>query len=66
LFLPHPARFGAGLGALAAALLVLCAALALTETAQAKMRLLRAPSLLGLGSVVALVGVGAWVAGGPL
>jgi formate hydrogenlyase subunit 4 len=66
LFLPHPAGFGAGLVVLAAALLVLCVTLALTETAQAKMRILRVPSLLGLGGVVALVGVGAWVAGGPL
>jgi formate hydrogenlyase subunit 4 len=60
LFLPHPA---AGLAWLAAALLVLCGALALTETAQAKMRILRVPALLALGSVIALVGVGSWVAG---
>jgi formate hydrogenlyase subunit 4 len=66
LFLPHPAGFGAGLAALAGGLLVLCAALAVIETAQAKMRLLRVPSLLGLGSAVAVVGVGAWVAGAPL
>ena len=43
---------------------VLCVGLAITETAQAKMRILRVPSLLGLGSVVALVGIGAWIAGG--
>ena len=36
----------------------------MTETAQAKMRILRVPALLGLGGAVALVGVGAWVAGG--
>jgi formate hydrogenlyase subunit 4 len=60
LFLPHGA---ARLGWLAAALLMLCVLLALTETAQAKMRILRVPALLALGSVIALVGVGSWVAG---
>ena len=64
LFLPHPAGFGAGLAALGGGLLGLCVGLALTETAQAKMRILRVPSLLGLGGALALVGVGAWVAGG--
>ena len=54
-----------GLAALAAGVAACCAwRLAVTETAQAKMRILRVPSLLGLGSVVALVGVGAWIAGG--
>ena len=66
LFLPHPAGFAAGLAALAAGSLVLCAALAVVETAQAKMRILRVPALLALGSLVALVGVGSWVAGGGL
>ena len=32
------------------------------ETAQAKMRILRVPALLGLGLVVALAGAGAWLA----
>ena len=66
LFLPHPAGFAWGLAALAAGLLVLCAGVAVVETVQAKMRILRVPSLLALGSLVALVGVGSWVAGGGL
>jgi len=39
---------------------VLCVALAAVETAQAKMRILRVPALLGLGMLVALAGV--WAA----
>ena len=57
LFLPHPRGFGGTLAAFAAALVLLCAALAVTETAQAKMRILRVPSMLAVGWVVALVGV---------
>jgi len=64
LFMPHPRGFGAALAALAGGCVVLCVALAVTETLQAKMRILRVPALLGLGSLVALVGVGAWIAGG--
>jgi formate hydrogenlyase subunit 4 len=64
LFLPHPRGFAGGLAALAGGLLVLCVGLAITETAQAKLRILRVPSLLAVGSVVALVGVGSWIAGG--
>jgi len=64
LFLPHPRGFAGGLAALAAGLVVLCVGLAITETAQAKLRILRVPSLLAVGSVVALVGVGSWIAGG--
>jgi formate hydrogenlyase subunit 4 len=64
LFMPHPRGFGAALAALVGGVVVLCAALAVTETLQAKMRILRVPALLGLGSLVALVGVGAWIAGG--
>jgi formate hydrogenlyase subunit 4 len=66
LFLPHPSGFAGGLAALAGGLLVLCAGLAVTETAQAKMRILRVPSLLALGSLVAVVGVASWVSGGGL
>jgi hypothetical protein len=36
-----------------------------TETAQAKMRILRVPSMLAIGWIVALVGVGVGVSGGP-
>ena len=64
LFLPHPRGFAGAVAALAAGLVALCAALAVTETFQAKMRMLRVPSLLALGSLVALVGVGSWIAGG--
>jgi formate hydrogenlyase subunit 4 len=64
LFLPHPRGFGGALAAFAAALVLLCAALAVTETAQAKMRILRVPSMLAVGWVVALIGVGVGVAGG--
>jgi formate hydrogenlyase subunit 4 len=64
LFLPHPRGFAGGVAALGVSLLVLCVGLAITETAQAKMRILRVPSLLSFGSVVALVGIGTWIAGG--
>ena len=64
LFLPHSRGFAGELAAFAAAVVVLCAALAVTETAQAKMRILRVPSMLAFGWVVALVGVGLAVAGG--
>jgi formate hydrogenlyase subunit 4 len=63
LFLPHSGGYAQRLAMLAAGLLALCAALAFTETAQAKMRILRVPSLLGLGCVIALVGAGTWIAG---
>jgi formate hydrogenlyase subunit 4 len=66
LFLPHPTAFAAGLGVTVAAMVAGAAALAVLETAQAKMRILRVPSLLGLGCVVALAGVATWGAGGVL
>jgi formate hydrogenlyase subunit 4 len=62
LFLPHWGPFGARLLELAVGLVVLCLALAIVETAQAKLRILRVPGLLGLGVVIALVGAGAWLA----
>jgi formate hydrogenlyase subunit 4 len=64
LFLPHPRGFAGALAALVVSVAALCAGLAVTETAQAKLRILRVPSLLAFGSVVALVGIGAWIAGG--
>jgi len=63
LFLPHPGGFGGALVAFAIALAAQCVGLALIETAQAKMRTLRVPALLGLGALVALTGVGTFVAG---
>jgi formate hydrogenlyase subunit 4 len=66
LFAPHWGGFWAQLACLAITLPLLCAALALTETAQAKMRILRAPALLAGGCLLALVGVASWLAGGLL
>jgi formate hydrogenlyase subunit 4 len=63
LFLPHWGGFAARLGLLAAGVAALCGALAIIETAQAKMRILRVPALLALGGAIALVGAGSWLAG---
>jgi len=63
LFLPHWGGFWAQLAWLAGGVTVLCAALALTETAQAKMRILRAPGLLLGGSLLALAGLVSWLLG---
>jgi formate hydrogenlyase subunit 4 len=57
LYLPHWGGFGVQLACLLAGVAALCAALAFTETAQAKMRVLRAPALLAAGSLLALVGL---------
>ncbi len=63
LFLPHPAGFAGALAALVVAGLAQCLGLAVIETAQAKMRVLRVPALLGLGCAVALAGVATAIAG---
>jgi formate hydrogenlyase subunit 4 len=63
LFLPHWGGFVARIGYLAAGVAVLCVALAVIETAQAKMRILRVPALLGIGCLIALAGAGTWLAG---
>jgi formate hydrogenlyase subunit 4 len=63
LFLPHWGGFAASLGLLAAGVVALCGALALVETTEAKMRILRVPALLGVGCAIALVGVGTWIGG---
>ena len=63
LFMPHPDGFAGAVAALAAGVVVACVALALTETAQAKLRILRVPALLALGAMVALAGVASWIAG---
>lgn len=63
LFLPHPAGFAGSLAALVLGLAALVGALALVETWQAKMRLLRVPPLLAAGAAVALLGVVSWAAG---
>ena len=48
------------------ALVVLCGALALTETLTAKMRILLAPRLLALGGVAALLGVASVAGAAPV
>jgi formate hydrogenlyase subunit 4 len=57
LYLPHPAALGPGLLALAAGVAALVPVLALVETWQAKMRLLRVPLLLLTGVGIALLGL---------
>ncbi len=64
LFLPHWGGFGARLGFLAVGMAVLCAGLVLSETGQAKMRILRVPALLAGGAVLALVGLAVQLGGG--
>jgi formate hydrogenlyase subunit 4 len=66
LFLPHWGGFGLQLACLAAGIALLCVALAVTETAQAKMRILRAPGLLMGGCLLALVGLATWLLGAAL
>ena len=63
LFLPHPASTSLGLTVIAIEVVALTVTLALIETIQAKMRLLRVPHLLAAGSAVALAGVASWVIG---
>jgi len=60
-FLPHAAGVWWQLASLPVALVVLCAALAVTETLVAKMRILLAPRLVSVGAAVALLGVVAWL-----
>jgi formate hydrogenlyase subunit 4 len=63
LFLPHWGGFAASLALQLAGVAVLCGALALIETEQAKMRILRVPALLGVGCAIALAGAGMWIGG---
>jgi formate hydrogenlyase subunit 4 len=60
-FLPHPAGVWWQLAWLPLVLVVLCAALALTETLVAKMRILLVPRVLAIGAGAALLGVVAWL-----
>ena len=64
LFLPHPGPFALRLAVLAVSLPVWCALLAILETTQAKMRILRVPLFLGAGGLVCLLGLASWFAGG--
>ena len=63
-FLPHARDTWVQLGALPLALIALCAALALTETVTAKMRILLVPRLLAVGGVAALLGIASWLVQG--
>jgi formate hydrogenlyase subunit 4 len=60
-FLPHAESVWLQLALLPVVLVVLCAALALTETLVAKMRILLAPRLLAVGAGVALLGLVTWL-----
>ncbi|MGZ4345095.1 MAG: respiratory chain complex I subunit 1 family protein [Solirubrobacteraceae bacterium] len=62
-FLPHSENVWLQLAIMPAALVALCAALALTETLVAKMRILLAPRLLAAGGIAALLGISAHLAG---
>ena len=64
LFAPHWGGFWAQLGCLVLGVVALCALLAATETAQAKMRILRVPGLLAGGCALALVGLASALVGG--
>ena len=59
IFLPHLANTWGQLAVLPVALVVLCAALAITETFVAKIRVLLVPRLLAVGMILALLGIGA-------
>jgi formate hydrogenlyase subunit 4 len=60
-FLPHPDGVWPQLATLPVVLVVLCAALAVTETLVVKMRILLVPRMLAAGASVALLGVVAWL-----
>jgi formate hydrogenlyase subunit 4 len=60
-FLPHPESIWGQLGVLPAWLVVLCLALALTESLVAKMRILLVPRLIAVGAAVALLGIVTWL-----
>ena len=63
IFVPHAIGVWGQLALLPVVVTMLCAGLALTETLVAKMRILLAPRLLGVGAAVALLGIVAWLAG---
>jgi formate hydrogenlyase subunit 4 len=60
-FVPHAKDVWLQLAVLPLVLVVLCGALALVETLLAKMRILLAPRLLGIGAAAALLGVLSWL-----
>ncbi|MHB0980136.1 MAG: respiratory chain complex I subunit 1 family protein [Thermoleophilia bacterium] len=66
LFLPHPVSFAGRLGVLAVGLPALCLGLALVESWQAKMRILRVPRVLATAAGLCLLGLVTWFVGGRL
>jgi formate hydrogenlyase subunit 4 len=60
-FLPHAHRVWLQLALLPVVLIVLCGALAVTETWTAKIRILLAPRLLAVGAIAALLGIVSWL-----
>jgi formate hydrogenlyase subunit 4 len=60
-FVPHLENAWGQLALLPVTLVVLCGALALTETLVAKMRILLVPRLIGVGAGIALLGIVAWL-----
>jgi formate hydrogenlyase subunit 4 len=60
-FLPHARNPWGQLAAVPLVLVALCAALAVTETLTAKMRILLAPRLLAVGAAAALLGIVSWL-----
>jgi formate hydrogenlyase subunit 4 len=62
LFVPQPDAFAARLGVLAVALPALCLLLALVETTQAKLPILRVPLFVGAGGAICLLGLASWFA----
>jgi formate hydrogenlyase subunit 4 len=64
LFLPSDGAFVVRLAITAVAVAALCVGVAVTETALAKMRILRVPVFLGGASALCLIGLGSWLAGG--
>ena len=66
LFVPHPGPFAAQLAVLVVSLPLWCVLLAVIETTQAKMRILRVPVFVGAGGAVCLLGLASWFAGGAV
>jgi formate hydrogenlyase subunit 4 len=64
LFAPHPESFWLRLVVLVVALPLSCLWLALVETWQAKMRILRVPRFLAAGAAIAVAGLVTWIIGG--
>ncbi len=65
IFVPHTDSVWGQLALLPVVVVALAGALAVTETVVVKMRILLAPRLLAIGGVAALLGIAAWLVGGP-